>query len=100
MAAVIWAEPALNDLNTIAECIALDKPIAAGIFVRKVFSEVELLANFPNMGKAPRELSETAVYRELVVKPCRVSYKQVKGQVFIVHVIRGEQLFWINKLEH
>jgi plasmid stabilization system protein ParE len=25
MAAVIWAEPALNDLNTIAEYIALDK---------------------------------------------------------------------------
>ena len=50
MVEVIWAEPALIDLNTIAEYIALDKPIAAGKFVEKVFAEVELLANFPNMG--------------------------------------------------
>ena len=99
MVEVIWAEPALIDLNTIAEYIALDKPIAAAKFVDKVFAEVELLANFPNMGKTPRELPNTTVYRELIIIPCRIFYRQTKKQVLIVHIMRGEQLLSVKKLE-
>ena len=99
MAEVVWAEPALSDLNTIAEYIALDKPIAAGKFIEKVLSEVDLLANFPTMGKIPKELSKTTVYRELVIKPCRIFYRQTKSQVFIVHIMRGEQLLRVRSLE-
>ena len=36
MAQVIWTEPALLDLNEIAEYIALDKITAAKKFVQKV----------------------------------------------------------------
>ncbi|NQZ56782.1 MAG: type II toxin-antitoxin system RelE/ParE family toxin [Lentisphaeraceae bacterium] len=99
MAEVVWAETALSDLNTIAEYIALDKPIAASKYVEKVFSEVDLLADFPTMGKLPKELPKTTVYRELVIKPCRVFYRQTKGQVFIVHIMRGEQLLRLRSLE-
>ena len=99
MVEVIWAEPALSDLNSIAEYIALDKPIAAANFVKKVFHEVELIGSFPKMGKIPRELPETTVYRELVIKPCRVFYRQTKDSVFIVHVMRGEQLLRVKELE-
>lgn len=98
MVEVVWAEPAITDLNTIAEYIALDKPIAARNFAQKVFSDVELLAKFPNMGKTPRELPESTVYREIVVKPCRIFYRQIENQVFIVHVMRGEQLLKIANL--
>ena len=93
MVEVIWAEPALSDLNTIAEYIAIDKPVAAGKFVKKVFSEVGLLSTFPNMGRRPHELPKTSIYRELIVKPCRIFYRQVEGQVFIIHIMRSEQLF-------
>ena len=48
MVEVIWAEPALSDLNSIAEYIALDKPIAASKFVQKVFDQVELIGSIPN----------------------------------------------------
>lgn len=99
MVEVIWAEPALTDLNTIAEYIALDKPIAASNFVEKVFHEVELLGSFPNMGKVPRELPDSTVYRELVIKPCRIFYRQNKDTIFIVHVMRGEQLFKVKELD-
>jgi toxin ParE1/3/4 len=98
MVEVIWAEPALVDLNSIAEYIALDKPTAAN-FVEKVFHEVELLGNFPNMGKVPNELPASTVYRELIIKPCRIFYRQNKNAVFIVHVMRGEQLFKVNELD-
>jgi toxin ParE1/3/4 len=98
MVEVIWAEPALSDLNSIAEYIALDKPIAAKEFVQKVFDEVELIGNFPNIGKVARELPQTTIYKELVIKPCRVFYRQAKDKVFIVHIMRGEQLLRVNKL--
>ncbi|TXL11436.1 plasmid stabilization protein, partial [Methylococcaceae bacterium CS2] len=38
MAQVIWTEPALSDLDAIAEYIALDEPSAAISLVKKVFS--------------------------------------------------------------
>ncbi len=37
MAQIIWTEPALLDLNEIAEYIAIDKPSAAIRLVQKVF---------------------------------------------------------------
>jgi toxin ParE1/3/4 len=40
MARVIWTDPALQDLDTIADYIALDKPVAATKLVRAVFTKV------------------------------------------------------------
>lgn len=37
MAEVIWSEPALNDLDAIADYIALDNPEAARRLVQKIF---------------------------------------------------------------
>jgi plasmid stabilization system protein ParE len=41
MAQVIWAEPALNDLDTIADYIALDNPAAASQLVQRIFVHVD-----------------------------------------------------------
>jgi len=41
MAQIIWTEPALSDLNEIAEYIALDKQNAARRLVKQVFSSVD-----------------------------------------------------------
>lgn len=43
MAQIIWAEPALLDLDAIAEYIALDKPSAAKHLIQKVFSTTDRL---------------------------------------------------------
>jgi toxin ParE1/3/4 len=40
MAEVIWTEPALADLDAIADYIALDKPDAASALVKRVFEHV------------------------------------------------------------
>jgi plasmid stabilization system protein ParE len=40
MARVIWTEPALSDLDGIADYIALEDPAAAKRLVRKVFLRV------------------------------------------------------------
>lgn len=91
MAEIIWTEPSLNDLDDIAVYIALDKPLAAARFVRKVFDTIERLADHPLSGKKVEELPDSP-YREVVVAPCRIFYRLEKNIVYILHVMRGERL--------
>ena len=95
MAKVIWAGPALEDLNTIAEYIALDKPNAAAALVQKVVGHVEQLINHPELGPRIPELLPSVRYRQLVEPPCRVFYRydRASDTCHILHVIRGEKLF-------
>ena len=98
MARVIWAEPALLDLDAIADYIALDKPDAACNLVRETFSRVGRLARFPKMGSIPPEIPDLP-YRQLHIPPCRVFYR-IKGNiVYVVHVMRAEQLVRRDILE-
>lgn len=90
MAEVIWTEPALNDLNEIAEYIALSNPLAAQSLVQKVFDRITSLETHPESGKIPIEL-QNLNYREIVVKPCRVFYKVDGLSVYVLHVMRQEQ---------
>ena len=91
MAEVIWAEPALNDLDTIADYIALDDPEAARRLVQKIFGHVDHLANHPRLGSKPHELKGWR-YRQIVEPPCRIFYRQDSGRVLILHVMRSERL--------
>ncbi|MEJ2763355.1 type II toxin-antitoxin system RelE/ParE family toxin [Photobacterium sp. MCCC 1A19761] len=90
MAEVIWTDPALSDLNETAEYIALDNLVAAKLLVQSVFEKVERLELFPESGRIPPELQHLS-YREVVVSPCRVFYKQEGDTVFILHVMREER---------
>lgn len=91
MAQVVWTEPALSDLDAIADYIALDNPVAAKQLVRRVFRHVERLAAHPKSGSKPPELKGWR-YRQIVEPPCRVFYRQERSEVFILHVMRSEQL--------
>ncbi|MBE4431517.1 type II toxin-antitoxin system RelE/ParE family toxin [Vibrio parahaemolyticus] len=90
MAEIIWTEPALSDLNDIAEYIALENVVAAKQLVQTIFSKVERLESFPESGRIPLELEHLS-YREVVVNPCRVFYKQDADKVFILFVMRAER---------
>ena len=90
MAEVIWTEPALQELNAIAEYIALDNPAAASDLVQMVFDKVERLEDFPKSGRVPPELPGS-VYRELVAPPCRIFYREEGARVLILHVMRQER---------
>ena len=90
MAEVIWTEPALDQLEEIAEYIALDKPAAASSLVKKIISTVERLEQFPASGHVPPELPDS-IYRELYVKPCRIFYRNENDVSLILHVMREER---------
>ena len=89
MAELIWTEPALNDLDAIADYIELDNQEAARGLVQRVFQHVEQLAKYPESGSRPRELRGSR-YRQIVEAPCRVFYRYDGKRVFILYVMRGE----------
>jgi len=90
MAEVVWTEPALSDLDAIADYIALDNLPAARALVQRVFARVEQLGKFPHSGSAPPEMPGRR-YRQLIETPCRIFYRVSGRTVFILHVMRGEQ---------
>ena len=90
MAQIIWTEPALSDLNAIAEYIALDKPSAAINLVQKVFSSTERLEQFPESGRKPPEFKKSK-YLEIIVNPCRIFYRIEGDKIYILYVMRSER---------
>ncbi len=98
MAEVIWTEPALQELDALAEYVALDNPEAASHLVEEVFDKVERLENFPQSGRVPPELPNS-VYREVVVPPCRIFYREDDKRVLILYVMREERQLRAYMLE-
>lgn len=98
MARLIWTEPALLDLDEVAEYIALDDPQAASRYVQRVFDRVERLESHPLSGKRPPQLTHLP-YREVVVPPCRIFYRIEGEAVYVLHVMRAERLLRSYLLE-
>ena len=91
MAEIVWSEPALTDLDAIADYIALENPTAAAALVQRVFAHVEQLAQHPESGSRPQELKKSR-YRQIVEPPCRVFYRYDGRTVFVLHVMRAKRL--------
>jgi toxin ParE1/3/4 len=97
MAEVIWTEPALSDLDAIADYIALENPAAASELVRRVFEHVDQLTAHPESGSKPLELKRSR-YRQIVEPPCRIFYRYDGKTVYVLHVMRSERLLRKNRL--
>jgi len=98
MAEVIWTEPALQELDSIAEYISLDNPAAAAL-VEEVFDKMARLESFPKSGPIPPEL-HNSIYREVVVPPCRIFYREDGNHVLILYVMRVERQLRAYMLEN
>ena len=98
MVEVVWTEPALSDLDAIADFIALENPVAAQKLVRRIFQHVEQLEGHPKSGSKPAELKDWN-YRQIVEPPCRVFYRHDDSRVFILHVMRSERRLRASKLK-
>jgi len=98
MAQVIWTEPALNDLDAIADYIAIENPVAAAELVKRVLGHVEQLEAHPESGSKPPELKRSR-YRHIVEPPCRVFYRYDGEKVLVLYVMRSERLLRKNCLK-
>ena len=92
MAQVIWTEPAVADLEAIADYVTLENFAAASDLVQRITLHVRQLANHPESGSRPRELGTRTRYRQLVEPPCRIFYRFDGKHVYILHVMRTERL--------
>jgi toxin ParE1/3/4 len=97
MAELIWTEPALNDLDVIADYIALHDQQAARSLVQRVVQHVGLLVEHPESGSRPIELRGRR-YRQIIEPPCRVFYRFDGEHVFILYVMREEMRFRTGQL--
>lgn len=91
MVEVVWTEPALSDLDAIADYIAIENPVAARQLVQRIFRHVEQLKAHPRSGSQPPELKGWR-YWQIVEPPCRVFCRYNRKRVIILHVMRGERL--------
>lgn len=97
MAEIIWSEPALGDLDAVADYIALENPVAASALVKRIFDHVEQLADHPESGSRPHELGRSR-YRQIVEPPCRVFHRYDGHAVIILYVMRSERLLLRGRL--
>ena len=78
------------ELDEIADYIAVENYSAASKLVNKIFSKVDKLKDFPDMGQRVREVKGRE-YRTLIVKPCKIYYRQEASKIYILFVRRLER---------
>ena len=97
MAKVIWSEPALAQLESIVDFIALDKPEAARAVAARTFAATDQLESFIRLGRPIPEFDHKN-YRQVWVKPCWLYYGVHEESVYILHVRRAEKPLNIDDL--
>jgi toxin ParE1/3/4 len=92
MVPVIWARPALDDLESIHNYIAEASPRYARLTVERIRNIAELLSRFPEMGERLIELPGSA-YRQRVIGNYRLIYRiaTAPSQVIVVAVIHASR---------
>ncbi len=91
---IIWSTQAREDLRDIVTFIAQDNPQTAESFGYLLMSKVDLLAQFPQLGRVvPEEQDENI--RELIFRSYRIVYQvltehQAVAVARVWHGARGE----------
>jgi plasmid stabilization system protein ParE len=82
-------------LNDILQFIAMDNPDAASRIAGHVEKLMEHTRSFPEMG---RVVFEGLPHREVTAYPCRIIYRQAGTMIWVVAVLRVEQLLRLEML--
>ena len=97
MAKVVWSAPALAQLESIIDFIALDKPEAARAVAARVLDSTDQLERFLRLGRPIDEFKHKN-YRQVWIKPCWLYYRIQGDTVFILHVRRAEKPLHLEDL--
>jgi addiction module RelE/StbE family toxin len=93
MAALIWSERAISDIENIYDYITHDSPMYARLTSESIVESVERLQSFPESGRHLPEFSQLP-YKEVIIGNYRVIYKHDSGtnEVKIITVVHGSRL--------
>jgi toxin ParE1/3/4 len=89
---IIWSSSALDDLREIHSFICRDAESYATRMIDRILSAVEPLSDFPQLGRVVPERND-ASYREVIIRPYRVVYKNTPGRIDIIAIIHGARDF-------
>ncbi len=84
---IVWSATAIEDLVGLRAYIARENPAAASSLARAILDSIELLREFPAMGR-PGRLPDT---RELIVTgaPIVIPYRVAENRIEIITVLHG-----------
>ena len=85
-----WTVPAVDDLESIREYIARDSNIYAANFIEKILNAVDMLIDFPEIGRIVPE-SDNSMIREIIFQNFRIIYRNLSESIQIIAVIRGSR---------
>ena len=74
-----------RDLEDMWVYLAQNDSLAADLFLAKVLDKFPMLAQFPEMGRSRKELSEEL--RSFPVKPYIIFYKRMEAYIEIVRIL-------------
>lgn len=83
----VWSRDSIRDLRELRNYIAEFDPAAANNTARRIIEAVEMLSEFPGMGR-PGRMPHT---RELVISgtPYIVPYLVTEGRIEIIAIVHG-----------
>ncbi|MCK5739515.1 type II toxin-antitoxin system RelE/ParE family toxin [bacterium] len=85
-----WTIPAVNDLEAIRDYIACDSELYAASVVEKILNSVEVLLDFPMIGRIVPEANNPGI-REIIFQNFRIMYRFEVKTIQIITVIRGSR---------
>lgn len=85
-----WTIPAVDDLESIRDYIARDSDFYAVRFVEKILATVEILIDFPEIGRVVPEADNPRI-REMIFQNFRIMYRILNDSVQIIAIIRGSR---------
>ena len=91
-----FAKRAERQVDDILSYIALDNPEAAQRIAKHIETLMTKVLDFPDMG---RRVFEDLPYREVQAYPCRLIYRRIEQIIWVVAVLRVEQLLRRGMLE-
>lgn len=94
---VVWSPLAMDRVSEIADYIARDKPSAAVKWVNTIFSKVEQLQSYPELGRMVPEINNEQ-FRELIFGNYRIVYRMEKNQTSILTIRHGKQVLPIDEV--
>ncbi|MEO6050352.1 MAG: type II toxin-antitoxin system RelE/ParE family toxin [Pyrinomonadaceae bacterium] len=95
MAQIRWTPQAADDLDAIADFIALDSSPYANLFVLNVITSIDRLEQFPMLGRVVPEYQNPQI-RELLMGNYRIIYRLKEDFVEILTTYQGARLLLIG----
>jgi len=92
---VIWSPRAVEDLEAIAQYIAVDSTVYAAAVVKRILNTARRLSQFPLSGRIVLELADDNI-REWFAYSYRVIYQVENRVVTIATVVHGKRLLKVR----